>query len=162
MQSPEETFFAERWQLLSCRSIWSRHNRMGQRAFRAHGDSGRERQRRRPVQEPHFLLRLRRRMLLEGGREGHDAHQSHALRSDSGGESGNAGRRMPVLHDDDGRRSQITLAGGKTAHPRFVRVDRRIDHYPNEMKRSYTASDTLGSFSSCAPPSPRLRSAVMD
>jgi hypothetical protein len=39
--------------------------------------------------------------------EGHDAHQSHALRSDCRGESGNAGRRMPVLHDDDGGRGQI-------------------------------------------------------
>jgi len=101
---------------------------VGQRAFGAQSDSGRERQRRQPVQEPHFLLRLRRRMFLEGGREGHDAHQSHALRSDRGGKSGNAGGRIPVLHDDDGGRCQIPLDGGKTAHRRSIGIDRGIDH----------------------------------
>ncbi len=76
MQNPEETFFAERIAANIVPLHRARHNRkMGQRAFGAESDSGRERQRRRPVQEPHFLLRLWRQMFLEGGREGHDAHQ---------------------------------------------------------------------------------------
>jgi len=54
MQSPEETFFAEGIAAISAAPYGAAQPQMGQRAFRAHGDAGRERQRRRPVQEPHI------------------------------------------------------------------------------------------------------------
>ena len=43
----------------------------------------------------------------------------------------------PFLHDDDGGRGQIPLTGGKTAHPRFVGIDRRIYDRANEMIRDF-------------------------
>ncbi len=128
MQSPEETFFAERIAAIIVSLHMARHNRKW--------DSARSALKAIPGANVNDVDLCKNRTFCcgSGGRcfwkegEGHNAHQSHALRSDSGGEPGDVGGRMPVLHDDDGRRDQIPLTGGKTAHPRFVGVDRGIDH----------------------------------
>jgi hypothetical protein len=107
MQSPEETFFAERIAAITVPLHMARHNRKW--------DSARSALKAIPGANVNDVDLCKHRTFCcgSGGRcfwkegEGHDAHQSHALRSDCRGESGNAGRRMPVLHDDDGGRGQI-------------------------------------------------------
>ena len=78
-------------------------SQMGQRSQRARRDSRRRGGGGRTVEESHLLLRRRRRLLLEGGARRH-SHQSEALRSIARGQAQVRRGRMPVLHDDDGRR----------------------------------------------------------
>jgi hypothetical protein len=83
MQSPEETFFAERVAAIIVPLHMARHNREWDSARGARRDSGRAGERRVSVQESHVLLRRRRRMLLEGRRKRYQANKSGALRSDN-------------------------------------------------------------------------------
>src|SRR5229473_1862286 len=96
MQSTEETFFAERIAANIVPLHRARHNRKW--------DSARSALKAIPGANVNDVDLCKNCTFCCGTGGGcfwkeekeHDAHQSHALRSDSGGESGNAGRRMPV------------------------------------------------------------------
>src|SRR6266851_9368621 len=127
MQNPEETFFAERITANIVPLYRARHNRKW--------DSARSALQAIPGANVNDVDLCKNRSFCcgSGGRcfwkeEEKDTTRikSNALRSDCRGESGNAGRRMPVLHDDDGGRGQIPFTGGQNAHPRSVRIDCRI------------------------------------